>query len=315
MSRAVGIVLVGYDGFSREEPVPVAAVELARAHGAELHVLNVVPEMPRVTWKAKEVAAEELQQALAAHRQAKMEELLEPIRASGLPAHCRVRAGRPQTELIREATECGADLLVVVDEPIFRDGRRGFGTVTTKLLRECPCPVLAVRSTSRLKPRRVIAAVDVQPFDDEPNTTLGQRVVEVAASLARHAKSELIIFNAWSMWGEDLLRSPSRLKDHEVDDLLRRTEEAHRQRLQQVIDGSRLGDIEPEIHVAKGEARRILIDDYNDEGDLIVMGTVSRTGLPGVVIGNTAERLINKLQCAVLAVKPEGFVSPVASIG
>ena len=45
--------------------------------------------------------------------------------------------------------------------------------------------------------------------------------------------------------------------------------------------------------------------------DLVVMGSVGRSGLSGMLIGNTAERILRKLPCSVLVVKPDGFVSPV----
>ena len=45
--------------------------------------------------------------------------------------------------------------------------------------------------------------------------------------------------------------------------------------------------------------------------DLLVMGTVCRTGLPGFFIGNTAEKVLSEVSCSVLTVKPEGFVTPV----
>ena len=45
--------------------------------------------------------------------------------------------------------------------------------------------------------------------------------------------------------------------------------------------------------------------------DVLVMGTVARGGVSGVLIGNTAERVLRKLPCSVLTVKPDGFVSPV----
>jgi nucleotide-binding universal stress UspA family protein len=41
----------------------------------------------------------------------------------------------------------------------------------------------------------------------------------------------------------------------------------------------------------------------------LVMGTIGRTGLPGFVIGNTAEHLLTEVTCAILVVKPPGFVS------
>ena len=45
--------------------------------------------------------------------------------------------------------------------------------------------------------------------------------------------------------------------------------------------------------------------------DLLVMGTVCRTGLSGFFIGNTAEKVLGNVDCSVLTLKPEGFVSPV----
>ena len=46
-------------------------------------------------------------------------------------------------------------------------------------------------------------------------------------------------------------------------------------------------------------------------GILLVMGTLCRTGIPGFFIGNTAETILNQVDCSVLTVKPKGFVSPV----
>ena len=45
--------------------------------------------------------------------------------------------------------------------------------------------------------------------------------------------------------------------------------------------------------------------------ELVVMGTVGRTGIPGYIIGNTAESVLGELDCLILAVKPAEFVSPI----
>jgi len=49
----------------------------------------------------------------------------------------------------------------------------------------------------------------------------------------------------------------------------------------------------------------------NNAIELLVMGTVCRTGLAGLIIGNTAEKVLSEVNCSVLTVKPEGFVTPV----
>ena len=45
--------------------------------------------------------------------------------------------------------------------------------------------------------------------------------------------------------------------------------------------------------------------------DLIALGTVGRSGLKGVLLGNTAERILSICNCSILAVKPADFVSPI----
>ena len=47
------------------------------------------------------------------------------------------------------------------------------------------------------------------------------------------------------------------------------------------------------------------------DADLVVMGSIGRTGIPGFIIGNTAEDMMQAINASILAVKPAGFVSPV----
>jgi nucleotide-binding universal stress UspA family protein len=49
------------------------------------------------------------------------------------------------------------------------------------------------------------------------------------------------------------------------------------------------------------------------DADLIVMGTVGKNRIPGILIGSTAEDVLQSTQTSVLAVKPDNFVSPVTA--
>jgi len=48
----------------------------------------------------------------------------------------------------------------------------------------------------------------------------------------------------------------------------------------------------------------------NKHVDILVMGTLARTGILGYLMGNTAKGIMKELECAVLALKPGGFISP-----
>jgi nucleotide-binding universal stress UspA family protein len=74
-----------------------------------------------------------------------------------------------------------------------------------------------------------------------------------------------------------------------------------------------VADLHPHVHLVEGSADRVVLDLVRDQGiDLLVMGSLGRTGIAGLFIGNTAEEVLNQVDCSVLTVKPEGFASPVS---
>ena len=67
------------------------------------------------------------------------------------------------------------------------------------------------------------------------------------------------------------------------------------------------------VELIQGEPEDVIAQLVESHGiDVVVMGTVARTGLAGLVMGNTAERVLQRLRGSVLAVKPPGFESPIA---
>jgi universal stress protein E len=67
------------------------------------------------------------------------------------------------------------------------------------------------------------------------------------------------------------------------------------------------------VELVEGEPEDAIARFVESQGiDMVVMGTVARTGIAGLVMGNTAERVLQRLRGSVLAVKPPGFKSPVA---
>ena len=66
------------------------------------------------------------------------------------------------------------------------------------------------------------------------------------------------------------------------------------------------------VHMLNGDPGQVIPRLVAKEKiDLLVMGTIARTGVPGLLIGNTAERMLQAVDCSVLAIKPRDFVSPV----
>lgn len=120
--------------------------------------------------------------------------------------------------------------------------------------------------------------------------------------------------HAWRFEGEQLLRSGrAKLPPAEVDALVdeeRLIAEASFRRLLQEFDA----EFEIESYLRRGNAASVIAEVAEMvKPGVVVMGTLARAGLRGLIIGNTAERLLDDVEASILAVKPPGFVSPVAS--
>jgi len=136
--------------------------------------------------------------------------------------------------------------------------------------------------------------------------------MELATSLARIEGSELHVAHAWSLYGESLMTGFIRMSQSEVDKLVRQTRKKHQDRITELVVKHAPGLPNGRIHLLKGNAEALIPAlTKRRKFELIVMGTICRTGLAGFIVGNTAENILQQVNCSVLTVKPDGFVSPV----
>jgi len=177
------------------------------------------------------------------------------------------------------------------------------------LLRKCPVPVWMMRP-SRARKLRILALVDPDPEDPVRNS-LNDLVLELATSLTHREDGELHVGHAWGLAGESTLRlSPYvGLPGERVDVMVETAETSRREQLDLLTEKHQVADLRGAVHMVAGEAGKVLprLAERLDIG-LIVMGTVARTGLSGLIMGNTAETILGSVRCSVLAVKPQGFV-------
>jgi len=187
-----------------------------------------------------------------------------------------------------------------------------FGSTAMHLMRKCPCPVWVVKKGENEHYDRIIAAVDPEPSDEQRNQ-LNFKIMDLATSLAKLEQSELLVVHAWVLYGETILRGGvGRMDREEIDKLVREAEAEHKEGLNNLLEKYDLQGLNYRVHLIKGEAGRVIPElAEKKRADLIVMGTLSRSGVAGFLIGNTAEKILQKVDCSVLTAKPDGFVTPV----
>lgn len=89
-------------------------------------------------------------------------------------------------------------------------------------------------------------------------------------------------------------------------------EEATAQALGTLLKPFDIDPSSPHVNLIKGAPGYVIPELVGKaQIELLVMGTVCRSGIPGVMIGNTAEQVLSDVDCSVLTLKPDGFKSPV----
>jgi nucleotide-binding universal stress UspA family protein len=281
------------------------AVEVARRNSARLRILDVLPELPGDPDLT--VRGVNVHQAIIRERRERLEWLLEPIREEGIDATFDVRVGSPFVEITRTVLRHEHDLVVKTARG--PGGLRGrlLGSTALHLMRKCPAPVWIVKPGSRARYRRILAAVD--PVAPGAGAEINVRILELTTSLASLEDAEPHIVHAWQM--DDSLAS-WRLPHEYVAKVRAETESKHQDRLGGLLDSHDTLGIEHSVHLERGRPADVIVSLADRlQPDLVVMGTVCRTGIAGFFIGNTAEEVLQRVDCSVLTVKPDAFVSPI----
>jgi universal stress protein E len=201
-------------------------------------------------------------------------------------------------EVLRE----GIDLVVAGKRTGVDTDDRRLGVVARKLVRKCPCAVWLEDPRQSSDPAVILAATDLTP--------VGDRVVELAASVAHAFGASLHVVHAYSVSLEEQLEGGEARREHE-----RRKGEAALEHIERNLAAGPMASA-ARLHVGLTSPSHAILEGVKLlRPDLVVMGTVSRGGIPGLLMGNTAERLIDRIDCALLTVKPQDFVCPIPAHG
>jgi nucleotide-binding universal stress UspA family protein len=288
------------------------AAELADRNQARLTIFDVVPRLPRNRRAGTTADSIDLQSLLVEARRNDLEEMA--ARIMTIPTRVAVAEGIRFIEIIERVVKYDHDLVIMLpDRTRESRGLRG-ATTTMHMLRKCPCPVW-VDDPEAWDRRDVVVAVG--PFETgEDGLELQRTLVELGTSLAAIQGGEAHLVHAWRLEGENLFRNGrvSLAKD-EVDALLAEERVAAEAGFEELAGEYRERGLAFHSHLHKGDPADVISKVVADvTPGVVVMGTLARAGLKGLIIGNTAERLLDSIEGSVLAVKPPGFVSPVTGV-
>ena len=318
------VVVVCSPGGSDEQTLK-AADSLTLAQDGTITLLDIVEppsDIDRIA-AATGLSPPAIEERLVAERHETLAALASTAVAERRPA-IDVRVGKAFIEIIRYVIAHDIDLIVKAAEEADGLSRFLFTSTDQHLLRKCPCPVWLRPPGSARSVRTVLAAVDVDDsLASEPQTLRGlnERIIETTVQLAGDQPIDAHILHVWDAPGEDLVRiwsdapDPNRMAQDYVGDVQSRHWHALENLAGQAaewIEPDRLKKVRLLPILKRGVPRKVIAAQAEKlKPDVLVMGTIARTGVPGFIIGNTAEDILNSVDCSVLTVKPPDYESPI----
>lgn len=138
-------ILVATDGSAGAATAARRAAEMARAFGAELRLVHVVPVSQPYHLLEDDAAGPSLYEEDAQHARELLDGQVRSLEESGVKvAEAVLRTGEPDAEVISLGEELGVDLIVVGSRGL-GSLRRPIGSVSSSIAAHAHCPVLVVR--------------------------------------------------------------------------------------------------------------------------------------------------------------------------
>lgn len=297
-------LLVSTDTRLDSHPVLDVAVEIASDHRANITIVDVVPDL---SWAARLSLQdhEHVRKLMRDEKLQKLESLAAPIRGTGVEIETKLLEGKTSVEIIRETLRAEHDLVMAVTKGNQSRHRGYFGNTARRLLRHCPAALWLVAPHAAPDVKHALACVDTSS-DNPMDAELNDRVYELTSSIGQLHHSQFSVVHAWVMQDEALLSN--RLSAQAVAEYVNK-DRVYREKLMDKFLRQHDSDrSDGNVHLIKGNTFEVIPKFVRENAvDLVVMGTVARSGLTGMLMGNTAESILDQIECSVLALKPHSF--------
>ena len=226
----------------------------------------------------------------------------------GIVASTVIAFGKEWLEVIRQVLRGQHDLVIVGTRQRSTAQRLLFGSTAIKLLRKCPCPVWVTKPVTRPDDDSELNILVAGDLGD-----VSADALDLAVSGAQLLDAKLHLIHAIE---RPLARTTwlTRIGEKEIAKYCENARAACEQTLHEQLAATDYRTLTHgvQLHIVEGPADVVILNAIEEfDVDLLAMGTVARTGIPGVLIGNTAERLLPQIPCSLLAIKPADFESPV----
>jgi len=214
---------------------------------------------------------------------------------------------RPFEAIINQVIEHKFDLVIKGTHQHDKFKSVVFTPTDWHILRKCPCPVLLVKEHEWPQQGKVLAALNVGS-DEEEHLSLNNTITTQANNIAQLINANVHLVNSYPGTPVNIAIEIPEFDASEYNSAMQKH---HKEAMAQHANNFDVPVVN--TYVEEGLPESVIENvALRIDAELVILGTVGRTGISAALIGNTAEHVIDQLNCDVLALKPDGYVSPLA---
>ncbi len=276
------------------------AVRRASLDGATVIVVHVMEES---LVRELKTALSKDEASVREEWETRLRSFVNEVEPGAVNIKSEVRVGHPFLELVQACATHEADLLVMGAKGSKNEPGR-IGAIAAKCVRKAPVDVLIVRDGMTGPFKRIVACVD---FSEN-----AAKAVQFALHVAGQDKAELDCLHVYKSvttvaldYGGFATPLPPMVSDKDAAKEWQAELEEFLEPLTRRANGLHVTS-----HLKDSPSIRDAIMDHVNEtqADLVVLGTRGKSGLRELLIGTTAEKILQYAPCSILAVKPDDFV-------
>jgi universal stress protein E len=298
-------ILVIVEPENEPQVVVERATWLAKQTDSDIELLLCDPiPSPLLIGIIPSAESSEIERAIVQAQQESVSELAAKVREQGVEVSTDVVKERPIADAILARAKASRPAFVMKGTHYHSDAERAIMVDTDwQLVRACPYPLWLVKSNTIKDASAVVASVDPTHDHDKP-AALDDAIIQMAKSLASLSGGEVHLFHTYERLagiGKEAIKvlRPVKL---EIDKIDKKIKEEHRKALDSLAEKHTIG--KQYVHQLPGQTRELLPAFVrNNKVQFVVMGALARWGLKRMIIGSTAERVMDHLPCDIVVVR------------
>ena len=295
-------VVFSVDCQSIDEELVKKAIRITSQLECELTILDSIHELSWLT-KLTLPNHESITELVERDKNNSIQEMVDRFCRSGIPTTGELMHGPTSSNVVDFCEAQGTDLILRVTRGAQSNEPGRLGRTSKRLLRKSPCPIWLMHPHTRPLSENVVACIDTEENSEE-DFQFADRILETAKYVGSKGHGLVSIVHAWNLWNEKMVKH--RISESEFETWKLDCRESEAERLNQFLSRHEKSCEDHDVFLVEGDPSIAIPEFVKDvSADVVVMGTVGRSGFTGMLVGNTAERIFERVPCDVLALKPK----------